>query len=215
MDGKYETREGRYYLGSFAGYFPADKPKYSCMVAVQTFVPFGVYRPYYGGTLAGPVFRKIADKVYSQAVDWGQEVEKPIVDRDERQKIARMSEEEKSLRSRVIAEEQRVLPKIAVKGGNEKSVSKVIGTLNLDKERVLLSGKRAADDKEAARQSDDVPEGIMPDVQGMGLRDALLLLEGRGLKVVATGKGSVRSQSVRKGTPITPGGTVYLTLSAH
>ena len=118
VDGRYETSEGRYYLGSFAGYFPADKPKYSCMVAVQTFVPFGVYRPYYGGTLAGPVFRKIADKVYSQAVDWGQEVEKPILDREERQKAAHMTDEEKSLRSKVIAEEQRVLPKIAVKGGS-------------------------------------------------------------------------------------------------
>ena len=94
-------------------------------------------------------------------------------------------------------------------------MAKVIGTLDLDKERVLLSGKTAADDKEAVKRSYDVPEDVMPDVQGMGLRDALLLLESRGLRVVATGKGSVRSQSIRKGTRIAPGGTVYLTLSSH
>ena len=52
----------------------------------------------------------------------------------------------------------------------------------------------------------------MPDVVGMGLKDALFILENRGLKVSFTGKGSVRSQSIRAGEPLRRGSTVYLKL---
>ena len=50
------------YISSFVGYFPADKPKYSCIVVI--------HRPnkklgYYGSTVAAPVFKKIAKKIYT------------------------------------------------------------------------------------------------------------------------------------------------------
>ena len=50
------------YISSFVGYFPADKPKYSCIVIIHK--P-NKKKGYYGATVAAPVFKKIADKIYS------------------------------------------------------------------------------------------------------------------------------------------------------
>ena len=50
------------YISSFVGYFPANKPKYSCIVVIHK--P-NKKKGYYGATVAAPVFKKIADKIYS------------------------------------------------------------------------------------------------------------------------------------------------------
>ena len=57
----------------------------------------------------------------------------------------------------------------------------------------------------------DTP-GVMPDVRGMGLKDALFLLESRGLKVRFSGQGTVTQQTISAGARITPGATVTITL---
>ncbi|WP_414000188.1 penicillin-binding protein [Flavobacterium sp. W1B] len=54
---------GKYYISSFAGYFPADKPKYSCIVVVHK--PSTVRNNYYGADVAGPVFKRIAQKIFT------------------------------------------------------------------------------------------------------------------------------------------------------
>jgi cell division protein FtsI (penicillin-binding protein 3) len=58
----------------------------------------------------------------------------------------------------------------------------------------------------------DVKKGIVPDVRGMGLRDALYLLENEGLKVRFTGKGKVRKQSIKYGTPSQKGAEIVIEL---
>lgn len=68
--------EGGRYIASFAGYFPADNPEYSCIVVV--------HKPnkklgYYGNVVAAPVFKQIAQKIYSDT---------PIIDEVELPKIA-------------------------------------------------------------------------------------------------------------------------------
>lgn len=55
--------QGMQYRASFAGYFPADKPKYSCIVVIHKPNPA---KGYYGGGVTAPVFKKIADWVYSK-----------------------------------------------------------------------------------------------------------------------------------------------------
>ena len=50
------------YQSSFAGYFPADNPQYSCIVVIKN-KPFA--KKYYGAAVAGPVFKEIADKLYA------------------------------------------------------------------------------------------------------------------------------------------------------
>jgi cell division protein FtsI (penicillin-binding protein 3) len=56
------STENMQYISSFVGYFPADKPKYSCIVVIHK--P-NKKKGYYGSTVAAPVFKKIADKIYS------------------------------------------------------------------------------------------------------------------------------------------------------
>lgn len=65
-----DANGGRHYLASLAGYFPADNPKYSCIVVLKTYNSPGNRRTYYGAALAGPVFKAIADRVYNTSVDW-------------------------------------------------------------------------------------------------------------------------------------------------
>lgn len=53
----------KYYSSSFVGYFPAENPKYSCIVVVQK--PSTAHNNYYGADVAGPVFKKIAQKIFT------------------------------------------------------------------------------------------------------------------------------------------------------
>jgi cell division protein FtsI (penicillin-binding protein 3) len=62
-------------------------------------------------------------------------------------------------------------------------------------------------------KANTVRQQQMPDVRGMGLKDALYLLENIGLKVQANGKGKVMTQSVQSGVVLTKGTIVYLQLS--
>ncbi len=67
----YITSDGsRHYLGSVAGYFPANNPKYTMIVALKTYYEKGSDRTYYGGALAAPLFRSIADNIYSTSLDF-------------------------------------------------------------------------------------------------------------------------------------------------
>lgn len=56
---------GKYYASSFVGYFPADHPKYSCIVVVHK--PNTANNNYYGADVAGPVFKRIAQKIFTDA----------------------------------------------------------------------------------------------------------------------------------------------------
>jgi cell division protein FtsI (penicillin-binding protein 3) len=55
----------KYYASSFVGYFPADNPKYSCIVVVHK--PSTINNNYYGADVAGPVFKRIAQKIFTDA----------------------------------------------------------------------------------------------------------------------------------------------------
>ncbi|MGO4770675.1 penicillin-binding protein [Flavobacterium sp. W22_SRS_FK3] len=58
-------KEDFYYASSFVGYFPADHPKYSCIVVVHK--PNTSKNNYYGADVAGPVFKRIAQKIFTDA----------------------------------------------------------------------------------------------------------------------------------------------------
>ena len=63
----YSTNGGadKYYASSFVGYFPAENPKYSCIVVVHK--PNTAHNNYYGADVAGPVFKKIAQKIFTDS----------------------------------------------------------------------------------------------------------------------------------------------------
>lgn len=64
----YQTADGsRHYLGSIAGYFPAENPRYSMIIAIKTFYRAGSGKLYYGGQLASQLFRTIGDRIYGSS----------------------------------------------------------------------------------------------------------------------------------------------------
>lgn len=185
------TAAGRIKVGghraSFAGYFPAEKPKYSCIVVVNDPKKGGIY----GGEVAGPIFREIADDIMLSEIDL--------------QKVVNANEKptwtDKSLPSLNIGEEndiKKVLSYLDIPyKGNAKDNWAVIRPMeNTDSIKVL---------------SRRMPDKTVPNVVGMGLRDAMYILENRGLKVTLSGVGKVRRQSIKPGTRI-QGQTMKLTL---
>ena len=87
---------GRHYLGSTAGYFPADKPRYSIIVALKTFRKKGAKQSYYGGALAAPLFKQICDYIYS--VDFSLHRNKTSVQIKEPRKLSVMAGEVEDLK---------------------------------------------------------------------------------------------------------------------
>lgn len=134
------------YKGSFVGYFPADDPKYSCIVVIVN----PKRGKYYGGAVAAPVFREISDKLYASRPD-------------------------------------------------------IIIPLPKDTANSPIPYIHMPLPKTQAR-------GSMPDVSGMGLKDAIFLLEQQGLNVLVNGKGMVVRQSIPAGTWVTKGTPVVIDL---
>jgi len=173
------------YQSSFAGYFPADNPRYSCIVVIKN-KPYA--HKYYGGLVAGPVFREVADKLYALDIE-SQPLYSPVPAKDS---------------------------SFYAWSGWNADYQRVNNTLKVDYADSAGKSKWAYMVNEqfqpTTRKLSTVTE-IMPVVKGMGLKDALFLLENMKLKVVVNGKGKVKSQSIAAGTKITKGQTVYLEMN--
>jgi cell division protein FtsI (penicillin-binding protein 3) len=170
-------QSNKQYNASFAGYFPADEPRFSCIIVVNK--PQGNY---YGSAVAVPIFKEIASKVFvlSDA--------KPLPE------------------STIVKFPRRVKgyqPDLCV-------IASELGIANWESE-ASWSVVKASQGVPTLRPM-DLPEYIMPDLSGMGIRDALFLLENKGYKVRYHGVGKVVEQSPPKGTRIKKGRTIYLRL---
>ena len=174
----------RYYMGTVAAYFPADKPRYTILTSI--FTNRNTRRSYYGATLSGPVVRDIVNYIYYREDDWHQQLQPS-------------TKEHHPLR---------------IKGGNIAQVRKVADKFS---PRVSFTDREgwgvARTDTLLNVDIKTITErDLMPNVVGMGLKDALYILESRGLKVSFSGKGMVRSQSIRAGEKISAGKHVTITL---
>ena len=169
---KYGYRSGDRvsYSASFVGYFPAENPLYSCIVVVNS-PSNGVY---FGNVVAGTVFKEISDKVYAT-------------------RFFRIYKPETK---------DNIKPSAPDAGnGYRADINEVLK--NLD-----IKYRRTADDEwVVTRESGDtvslsglkMQPGLVPDVRGMSLRDAVYLLENNGLRVKISGKGKVLRQSPEHG----------------
>ncbi|MBC6490745.1 penicillin-binding protein [Flavihumibacter stibioxidans] len=165
------------YQSSFAGYFPADNPKYSLIVVIKN-KPFAA--KYYGGVVAGPVFREIADKLFALHA---QEVPAQTV-----------SLPAKDSTPFHYAGESRDL----------KTVFDFVNWSYRDSSTESRWAGMASDtDYKAVLKEKPTGKQLMPDLSGMGLKDALFLLEDMNMKVMVKGKGKVKFQSVEPGKQIT------------
>jgi len=172
------------YQSSFAGYFPAENPQYSCIVVIKN-KPFAT--KFYGADVAGPVFREVADRLYSINAD-----QLPIYQ-------AAVKTDSSAF----------------MWAGWKADFGKVYGMTshNLldsagESRWALLTNRNYRPTVEAL----PVVSRQMPGVKGMGLKDALYLLENMNLKVILRGRGRVQNQSIAPGTTVSKGQTVYLDL---
>ena len=183
-DDKIGYRDG-YYIGSMVAYFPAHNPRYTVLTTIETRAQAG--KAYYGGPLAGPVVKRMVDSIFSRGRDWYGRVDdggpRRYPDRMKGGDIAQVRRVADRLSPRASFESRTGWGRVAV-----DSLSNVVIT--------SLPGDR----------------GVMPDVRGMGLKDALFVLESRGLKVRFSGRGAVTQQSITAGARIAPGTAVVITL---
>ncbi len=173
------------YQASFAGYFPADNPKYSCIVVIKN-KPYAA--KYYGGVVAGPVFKEIANKLFT--VD---------------------AELYANYKHTVFADSSKAF--WAGSSSDFKTIAKQVNAKLVDSGKKGDWSTVQAQRKIVEADEWKVENGTMPDLKGFGLKDALELLEKQHLQVIATGKGKVVSQSILPGTPVQRRQTVYLNLA--
>lgn len=179
----------RSYQASFVGYFPADNPLYTCIVVINS-PNNGVY---YGAAVAGPVFKEIAEKVYSSSLNCIDPVNN-----------------KKNLITRV--------PGTITAKGNELAYVAKNFSLPVKEEYsdgfVINNRKDTASISFSERSLESqLRKGIMPNLSGLSAKDALFLLENNGVSVKLLGFGSVKKQSIEAGQKFNKGNRITLTLS--
>ncbi|MBL7940145.1 MAG: transpeptidase family protein [Flavobacteriales bacterium] len=185
------ARNGNYndvlYQASFVGYFPANAPKYSCIVVVNGPTMSGIY----GNVVAGPVFKEIADKIYSNRLELQQ--------------------------GTLLAEATGPRTPVSLSGHSGDLRTALEGL----KVPVTYEGEgewatTLAGDTSVVLKARGIPADAMdrvPNVLGMGLRDALYILENRGLRVRIQGNGMVKRQSLTPGSRALEGSTIVIELT--
>jgi cell division protein FtsI (penicillin-binding protein 3) len=174
--------EGK-YRASFAGYFPADKPKYSCIVVISE--PKGQYS---GSYVAAPVFRDIADCVY--ATDLSLDIERKDIGG---------TKKVPSIMNGLVPETKIVCKELGIRYKSPERGADFVSTIEGEKSVEMKSRK--------------IVDLMMPNVLGMGATDAVYLIEKSGMKVKINGVGRVLKQSPQPGSKCQKGQRVNLILS--
>ncbi len=159
------------YYSSFVGYFPADKPKYTCIVVIDN--PKGVNQ--YGGEVAAPVFKEIADKIYVRDF----EIHEPIP------QVKADSTIFPVIRSGYFHDLDMICDRLGINTVVDKSIEDWVTTTTHTAKVEWVNN--------------DIKKGTIPNVVGMTLRDAMYLLESNHFEVRYEGVGRVVEQSIPAG----------------
>ena len=178
----YNNNGKKTHQASFVGYFPADKPKYSCIVVVNS-----PQNSIYGSQVAAPVFKEIADKVYATSLDMIEENRKDFV------------ETVPYSRNSYKYDFENIFSYLNI---HYKDVS------NQDWVSTINAGDLIALNNIDYMNS----ENQVPNLKGMGLKDAMFILENKGLNVNAKGCGTVAWQSIRAGNKFKEGDNIIIEL---
>ena len=176
------------YQASFAGYFPADNPKYSCIVVVNA----PSKDVYYGNLVAGPVFKEIAQKVNATSFELYGEIlkgKKHLKSEAPFTKNGSWKETEESLDELGIRAEEK----------SDETSDWILTSKQENKVEVL--NRR-------------IINSLVPDVSGMGAKDAVFVLEKAGLRVVINGYGKVTKQSIMPGSKVDMNETIVINMSS-
>ncbi len=178
---------GRYirkYNTSFVGYFPAENPKYSCIIVVDS--PKGFRQ--YGSNVAAPVFKEIADKIYALDLE--------LHDSYYAQADAHAG----------------IFP--VIKAGNREDLQRICDELSIPNLAATNEDwvKAQRKDNAVLWTTDEIAPEVIPDLSGMTLRDAIFLLENHGVSVSHQGEGRIVTQSIPPGRKIVKGSSISLKL---
>ena len=182
QNGNYNKKN---YTASFVGYFPADDPKYTCIVVISN--PMG--GKYYGASVSAPVFKEIAEKVYATELGITDETANYPANADKYTKASMAWYED--------------VNEYCTMAG----VRMVDAELNSEWVKVSHSVNGGV-----AMKSVELDDETVPDLTGMNVMDAVYLIESMGWKVSFSGRGLVESQSVKAGTKLEKGKTISLKL---
>lgn len=174
------------YYSSFIGYFPADNPKYTILVAVDNPKKGRIY----GSEVAAPVFKEISDKIFGTQIQMHQS-----------EMLAKKNDDLPVITAGRRADIEFMLDEVGLN---------LSGTSSHDAEYVFSS---RANNNSVYLRENPVSNKVIPKVIGMTMKDAIPLLENLSLKVEYKGHGRVRQQSVRPGAELLPGSTIKLVLS--
>ena len=180
--GNYGTKGQERYQASFVGYFPADKPIYSCIVVISA-----PTKDIYGAIVSGTVFTAIANKVYASALSYHEAINKG-------------SKLEKNVPQSLSA--------------NKYDLIKAFKHLKVDyqfqEQGEWLVTKRDSNKVNLKRRS--VPKNNVPNLVGLSAKDAVYLIESKGMSAHVSGYGKVVKQSIPAGRPVFHGGVIELML---
>jgi cell division protein FtsI (penicillin-binding protein 3) len=173
--------DDKVYNSSFVGYFPADDPKYSCIVVINA--PKKGY--YYGSSVAAPVFKEVADKVFAMHLDI------PVDPPTEEQYAA--------------------TPGMFI--GYHEDIQDICNYLEIPVD-TSSSHTTWVVTQDNGQNIKFLPryerQEVVPNVKGMGARDAIFLLEKLGLKTKLQGRGIIINQSIKPGTKVIRGNEIIL-----
>lgn len=180
----YRNDKFRTYQASFVGYFPAKNPIYSCIVVISR-----PQKEYYGAKVSGTVFAEIANKIYASALEYHRAINDP------RNPLSKDVPNFKSTLG--------------------KDLTYILKQLNITHQLDTESEWVQADTTENRLQihQKKILKGLVPNVLGMSAKDAIYLLEERGLIVKISGKGKVVEQSIKEGSTIVKGKLIEIKLN--
>ena len=181
---------GTSYLISFAGYFPADAPRYSCIVCIQK---SGL--PASGGTMCGKVFHEISEGIMAQSLK--------VDVKDARDSASVFVPDVKA--GNILAANY-VLSHLGIKTNANWSGSYADGN------PIWGKAERVGNHSIKLIREKQYDKTIVPDVTGMGARDAIYNMESRGIKTQIIGRGKVVKQSLMPGTVIKKGAVCSIVL---
>lgn len=180
----------RTYQASFVGYFPAENPLYTCIVIINS-PSNGIY---YGGLVAGPVFKEISEKVYSSSVDFIQPVNAG------EKLITNVPATIKTKNNELLS----VCKSFSIPNQSYADKNQYVSKQQNDSLKITLI---------ATNLEQYLKKGIVPNLQGLSAKDVLFLLENNGLQVKIFGIGTVKTQSVEAGKKFNKGDKISLILS--
>ena len=175
------------YQSSFAGFFPAENPQYTCIVVIKN-KPHALI--HFGADVAGPVFKEIADRLYSTYIRQG---------------------------NGVTVQQKKTDSSAFSFAGRKKELALISSTLqmkyadstNRTDEWTNVSGINAT----VILSQKIVDTKSMPELKGMALKDVVYLCENMGLKVNVRGRGKVAGQSIVAGQPVAKGQLISIELN--